>query len=82
MTADQRFIAIGIYINSALYLAGAFIAGLLLQNAWAWKLALVSAGISYIGYSLQVEKAPYRFSVLAVAVSILFGALSGLSLLW
>lgn len=81
MTADQRFLAIGIYINSALYLSGVFVAGLIVRNQLAWKLALVTAGLSYLSYTVQVLKPEPRRDTANVLVSAFTGAAAGLSLI-
>lgn len=40
MTPDQRLLVIGLYINSALYLTGTFVAGIVTQHPWAWRASL------------------------------------------
>lgn len=55
----------GIQINSALYLAGAFVAGLVVDNPLAWKLALAAIGVTYLSYLAQMPRMQprpeYRF---------------------
>lgn len=40
--------ALGAFIYGALYLTGVFVAGIVTVDPWAWKLALVSAGLAYL----------------------------------
>lgn len=82
MTQDQRFLAIGCYINSALYLAGCFIAGIVYGHPYAWKLAVVTYGICFLGYLSQVSEFRAYVSFFLVVTSILTGIASGLTLLW
>lgn len=73
----------GLYLNSALYLAGCFVAGLATGNDVAWKLALVAMGLAYVGYYVQVAYPGARVPALfAVSASIIAGVASGLALLW
>lgn len=65
---DERpYLYIAILINSALYLTGVFVAGLMLGNGWAWKLALLTAGLCYLSYMAQLiamqAKAAVTFSL-------------------
>lgn len=41
--------AIAIILNSALFLCGVFIVGILTNEPWAWKLALIDFGLCYLG---------------------------------
>lgn len=78
---DRRFAAIGLLLNSALYLSGCFVAGLFTGNSWAWKFALASFGLAYVGYVLQLIPASRRSAWFPVVLSIGTGVLSGLFLL-
>lgn len=76
MNADQRITVLGIYINGALYLAGAIAAGLVLGNAWAWKPALASAGVSFIAYAFQYlgnHRAGVRFALASQGLAVFAG---------
>ncbi len=75
----MNLLVIGLYINSALYLTGCFVAGLMLHNPLAWQLALFSAGMSYVSYYLQIIDQRFIAS-LAVALAFGAGATSGLFL--
>jgi hypothetical protein len=76
------FIAAGVVINSALYLMGCFIAGLMQHSPAAWRTALAAMGVTYLCYLFQTFPAPPRWLVCpTVAASILLGAVSGLILL-
>ena len=50
----KLLMAIGVLLNSALYIAGCFIAGLLLGNTLAWRLALATAGVTYLSFVFHV----------------------------
>lgn len=81
MTEDQRFLAIGIYINSALYLTGVFVAGLVTNNPSAWKSALFSAGIAYLAYYAQVAKLPIFINGILTGITLGSGSIAGVFLL-
>jgi uncharacterized membrane protein (DUF485 family) len=81
MSADQRLLVIGLYINSALYLSGVYWAGLIYHNNFAWKMALASAGMSYVAYLLQLALAPRWLLIAAVTASISVGTIAGTALL-
>lgn len=82
-----RFCMIGVLLNSALYLVGAFAAGLLTHNGYAWKFALVASACTYLCYLFQatalsrIMSVPRWLSEVAVGLSIIFGAVAGLALL-
>lgn len=82
MTADQRFLAIGVYINSALYLAGVFTAGVLFAHPWAWKLALMAAGFAYLTYLAQLMDAAAPVQGGLFGLSALAGFAAGVILLF
>ncbi len=83
MNPDQRLLAIGVYIMSALYLTGCFVASLFVQHGVAWKVALVSAGLSCLAYTAQVSFVEARLWALAlVALSQWFGLIAGLCVLF
>lgn len=82
MTADQRLLVIGIYINSALYLMGVFVEGLLTAHPNAWRYALVAAGLSYLSYVMQVASVPRTLCAIVVCISFSAGAAAGILLLF
>ncbi len=82
MTPDQKFLAIGIYLNSVLYLAGCFLAGMTTGNVWAWKVALASAAFCYLAYVSQVNDGPRWASAFVVWLSVLAGMVAGIFLLF
>ena len=82
MTPDQKFLAIGVYINSALYLAGCFIGSMATGNVMGWKLAIAAAGFCYFAYVAQVNDAPRWASSTAVWLSIIAGIAAGVVLLF
>lgn len=59
MNPDQRVLAIGAYLNGALYLIGIFVASLFVQHNFAWKLAVAAAGVSFLSYVAQVRAPPH-----------------------
>jgi len=68
------------------FLAGVFVAALLLHNQLSWQLALVSQGFSYLCASAQVmltmEKIWQSFIVIALwLITLVIGAAAGLLLL-
>lgn len=78
---DNRILAYGLLINSALYLVGCFVVGLL-QNPIAWKLALASMAITYLSYYSQLAHGVSRYVQIALcSASIITGAAAGLVLL-
>lgn len=81
MSEDQRFLAIGCYINSALYLAGVFVAGIVYRHPHAVHFSLASAGFSFLGYFAQVANAKRSISAALVILSVGLGAVAGLLLL-
>jgi uncharacterized protein (DUF486 family) len=80
--AEHRLLIIALLINSALYLTGAFIAGLMLGNRIAWLCALTSAGLCYIGPMFQLAAPAQRtYALVIVVLSIVFGVAAGVALL-
>lgn len=82
------FVSIGVLINSALYLTGCFVAGLATGNSVAWRLALATAGVTYLAYvvqeaaSVQRSRPTLGHAALAlVTASIALGLLAGLALI-
>ncbi len=47
---------IGAMVNSAIYLASVFTAGLVMQNHWAWRAAIVAMGVTYLSYLAQMPR--------------------------
>ena len=83
MTEDQRFIAIGAYINSALYCAGVFVAGIVRGNPWAWRLALATVGVTFLCYNAQLALPQIGRGTLSFMTwcTIVVGICAGVSLL-
>ena len=80
MDQDQRLLVVGIYINSALYLIGVFVAGLVTDHPTAWRMALVTAGVCYFAYFAQVWGKRHAATA-ATLVSVAAGIVAGLALL-
>lgn len=73
-------------INSALYLIGVFIAGIITHNPAAWKIALFTAALCYLSALAQAiipaDSRIYGWVVTGfVAASVAFGAAGGIALL-
>lgn len=81
MTETQRMLAVGLYINAALYLAGVYAAGMLEHVPHAWQLALVSAGVAYLSYSAQLAGVHRVVCAGLVAISAAAGLVAGIVLL-
>ncbi len=74
---------VALLISSSLYLAGVFVAGLMLGVTLAWKGALITVGANYLVYLLQTAQPPHHRGLMSVLVgiTIVLGAISGLALL-
>lgn len=46
----------GLLLNSALYLCGCFVAGMVTGTDWAWKASLASMGLAYVSYAIQTAQ--------------------------
>lgn len=77
---EPKLLVIAALLNSALFLAGIFVAGLVLHNPLAWKLALVSAGLCFLCYVTQYLGHENVAATLA-STSIVAGAVGGVALL-
>jgi uncharacterized protein (DUF486 family) len=81
------YIAIGILLNSALYLTAVFVAGIAMANRGAVLFAIASFGVTYLSYMAQLIHTPFgmRFDYVLqgtlVGVSIALGLVAGLLLL-
>ena len=74
---------VGALVNSALYLACVFIAGLVTAHQIAWKFALITMGVTYLSHYAQlIPRVPRQVSVALVGISIVLGLAAGLSLLF
>lgn len=73
---------VGLLLNSALYLSGVFIAGLVTGNPWAWKMSLAAMGVTYLCYWFQADtQLPPMAIRITVILSIVMGAAAGIGLL-
>ena len=79
----MNLILISGMINSALYLTGVFVVGIVTRNPGAWKLALATAALCYLTALVQVAWPNDRSaSVIGlVLLTIIFGAAAGIALL-
>lgn len=85
MNDAVKVAAAGAFVYAAVYLGGCVVVGLMLGNAYAWKLALLSAGAAYIAQLCEAMRhagmVGLRSVYFLMAASILSGAAAGLSLL-
>lgn len=81
----KSLMAVGVLLNSALYLNGVFVAGLVESNPWAWRGALAGFGVTYLSYLLHFAGGTAEWPSAAarglVWLSIAIGALAGVALL-
>lgn len=82
----MNYAIVGAMLNSALYLTAVFVAGLTTGNRHATLLAILAFGLTYVSYLLfwvvQLRAAAWSLHATVVTwLSILIGALAGLSLL-
>jgi hypothetical protein len=83
MDDDQKLSGVAIITHGSLYLAGVYAAGIATGHPWAWKLALASMGVAYIGESLQYA-VPFKYrlaSLISYGASVILGALAGIALI-
>lgn len=82
----NRLLFIALILNSALYITGVFVAGLVTGHPFAWQLAIVTAALCYFSPFVQLllvgkPKSQHWPGLVLVIVSILVGAAAGFSLL-
>lgn len=82
----MQLMAIGGIVNSALYIAGVFLAGLATGNDVVWKAAIATAGLTYLSYlanmALLAGLIPEWIARASVIVSVALGASAGIALLF
>lgn len=77
------FIMIGCLLNSALFLTCVFVTGLVTGHVVARDLAIAAMGVTYLSYMAQLRPGQTdNISIVAVALSVVLGAASGLALLF
>jgi hypothetical protein len=79
MTPDQRFLAIGCYINSALYLTGCFVVSVFVHHGHAYQFALISAALCFLSYSFQIVRPQMETTGLKHTAAYCAGVLTGAS---
>lgn len=81
----KMMMALGVLLNSALYLAGALWLGVQLHNVIACRFALAALAVTYLSYAFHfaaVEKGALQaWAVTLVYISIILGAGAGVALL-
>jgi len=79
----NAIVIIAVLINSALYLGGVLATALVRGNVISGDLALTSMGLTYLGYLTQaVPRAAPGIANAFVVLSIIFGTLAGVALLF
>lgn len=79
--SPARFLYIAIILNSALYLVGVFIAGLVTNHPEAWRLALTALGVCYISPSVQIAfPKAMALNIGIVSLSIVLAVCAGVAL--
>lgn len=78
---------VGALLNSAIYLACVFFAGIVVGDPLAWKLALAAMGVTYLSHILQLpapsgRHLPMSIMFLAVIASVVLGIAAGVALLF
>ena len=82
VSPDRGFLVVHGFINSALYIVGVFVAGLVWDHHAAVIGSLVTAALCYLAALVQLSVPTDRqTATLLVGLSIFAGALSGLGLL-
>lgn len=83
MTWAQIIAMVFAGVFSALYQGGVITLGWLTGNAFAWKLGLAAAGLTYLSFAIQIAyPEAEKVAATAVAASIVAGTIAGLALLW
>lgn len=84
----KTVVAVGVLLNSALYLSACLALGVIAQRPMVWRLALAAIGVTYLSYLLHsvadhdAQDAFARLARLMVYLSIALGVLAGLALLF
>ena len=79
--------AIGVLINSALYLVGCFVLGIYLRRPLVYDLAIAASGVTYLSFTVhfvsdQAGDTKQAVAVLLVYLSIVLGAGAGVGILF
>ncbi len=86
MNLIPALLAIGLFVNSALYFAFVFVASVVLNRHLAMFTVIAATGVTYFSYYAQIANLVARSSVgytlagVLVLMSIVLGALAGLFL--
>jgi len=80
MDERQRCLAWGVYLSATTYLVMVFVAGVLTAHAHAWQLSIVTAGLNYLAYTVQLAD-NRSLAVGLVSASSIAGAVAGVLLL-
>lgn len=78
---DRKWLIVGLLINSALYISTVFALGIVEHNAVASKLAVATAGVTYLSYFAQLSDGARQISSVLVVTSILAGVAAGAALI-
>lgn len=67
-TDDRRWLMLAVILNSALYLAAIFVAGLLTDHVIAWRLAIITFGTCYLAPLVQITSTGPLARIIATAI--------------
>ena len=81
MTEDQKVLMFGVYLFGALYLAMVFVAAIVDRNNLARNLAIVAVAFGYVGYGVQVYRAPFQVQLYTNLASVIVAIAAGVLLL-
>ena len=82
VSPDRSFLFVHGFINSALYIVGVFVAGLVWENHVAVVLSILTAAMCYFTAFVQLAAADRQIAIILVGASLGVGALAGISLFW
>lgn len=82
MTPEQRIMAIGAFVNGALFLIFAFTLGLWAAKPAASAFALLSSGAAFLCYATQAMGTERWISATFMIASLVFAAIAIIALLF
>ena len=81
MNSDQRLVATWVAISGTFYVIGCFVAGITLDRHLAWKFALLTMGLNYLAYSVQLADLSPTLGGFLVLMTVVTGVCAGAFLL-
>lgn len=82
MPVVYSLMAVGVMLNSALYLVAVVAAGFLTAHPKSWKLGIAALGVTYLSYVLNISTQNRPIVVFMFMLTILLGAGAGITLLF